>query len=787
MKQTLLLLFLFTTTIFYSQDNFTLSGTIKDATNGESIFGGSVFLKNTSIGTLTNEYGFFSLSAPEGKYTLVISFIGYKRYEQEVTLDESQKFDIELEVDTAELNEVVIVAEETEKASLKSPQMGVNKLKAETIKQIPVVLGEVDVVKSLQLLPGVTNNGEGSSGFNVRGGAADQNLILLDEAVIYNASHLFGFFSVFNADVVKDIKLYKGSIPPNFGGRVSSVLDIRQKDGNSKDYEFTGGIGAVSSRLAAEGPIFGEKGSFILAGRGSYAHLFLKITDNENSAYFYDANLKTNYQFNDNNRVYLSGYFGRDVFDLNGIVNTSYGNATGNLRWNHIFNDKLFSNLSLIYSKYDYQLNLDFIELDWKSDIENYHLKYDFSYFLNNKINLDFGLEAIRYDFNPGEVKPSTTTSPINYRQLQEKQALESAFYMNSEHKITSKFTAQYGFRLSRFDRFGEEKINIYTNDQPVVYNPTLGIYEEGTITGEEVYDNGESIADFTKFEPRLSLAYQYSEKASVKASYARTAQYIHLISNTITATPLDIWAPSGKYIKPQLAHQYAIGYFRELEEGKYSLETEAYYKTVDNRLDYVDGAELIANENIETEILSGEAKAYGLEVLFRKNKGKLTGWLAYTLSKSEQRAFGGNAGGLGINEGNWYLTPYDRTHDISLTTSYQLNEKWSFSANGIFQTGRPVTYPNSQYLYEGFSVANFASRNENRLPAYHRVDVSATLKPQKAKKWKGEWVFSIYNVYNRKNAASITFGQNRETGNNEATRTAIFGIVPSVTYNFKF
>ncbi|MCL6265501.1 TonB-dependent receptor [Flagellimonas myxillae] len=776
-------------TALQAQQNFTISGKVADKINGETLFGATIFLKGTTIGAVTNEYGFYSLSAPAGTYTIVFSYMGYKEVSREINLEQNQKLDMEIEEFSTLLDEVEVTAEEPERAILRKPEMSVSKLNIKTVKQMPVVLGEVDVIKSLQVLPGVTSNGEGSSGFHVRGGAVDQNLVLLDEAIIYNTSHMLGFFSVFNADAVKDLKLYKGGIPAKFGGRVSSVLDVRQKDGNSKNFALTGGIGVISSRLAAEGPMFNDRGSFLVAGRGSYAHLLMKLAGEKNSVSFYDLNLKTNYTIDKNNKLYLSGYFGRDVFDFDGSFSSSYGNASGNLRWNHIFNDRLFSNLSLIYSRYDYELGITDFEFDWISSINNYNAKYDLKYYFSDAFKLDFGVSTIKYEFDPGQIKPTGPTSAINELQLDQKRALESAAYINAEHKLTDRLTAQYGIRFSHFNRMGGQPLSIYANDQPLVYNPTLRFYERTDPVDEVTFSKSESIKKFSNFEPRLSLAYQLNDNSSLKAGYSRAAQYIHLLSNTSSVTPLDVWTPSGKYIKPQLSDQYALGYFRNFTDKMYSLEAELYYKTVDNRIDYIDGSDLIGNNTIETEILNGESRAYGLELLLRKNEGDFTGWIAYTLSKSEQRTTDSKAGGPGINNGNWYSTPYDRTHDISVTGAYQLNKKWSFGANAIYQTGRPVTYPNGQYQYEGVSVANFSERNADRLPNYYRLDVSATYKPNKKphKKWKGEWVLSVYNVFNRKNAASISFGQNFETGANEATRTAIFGIVPSLTYNFKF
>ncbi|NJB35594.1 TonB-dependent receptor [Croceivirga sp. JEA036] len=771
------------------QTHYTISGIIKDKSNGETLYGASVFLEGTTIGATTNAYGFYSISAPEGDYNLNASYIGFTDITVKLSLQTDIKKDIELDELSTELNEVIVTAEEPEKALLRKPEMSVLKMNINTVKKMPVVLGEVDILKSLQMLPGVTNNGEGTGGFHVRGGAQDQNLVLLDEAIIYNTSHMFGFFSVFNADAIKDLKLYKGGIPARFGGRVSSVLDIRQKDGNSKKFALTGGIGAISSRVTAEGPMFNNKGSFLVAGRRSYLDLFLKAAGEENSVMFYDLNLKTNYSINPNNRIYLSGYFGRDAFKIGQSFASSYGNASGNLRWNHIFNDKLFSNLSAIVSRYDYDLDLDFEEFEWMSSINNYHLKYDFKYYLKDSFTMGFGASSLLYMFDPGQINPTSNTSSINPFALDRKRALESAIYLNAEHKLSNRLTAEYGLRFSGFSRLGGQPISTYQNNQPVVYNPDLEIYERGEVIDETAYKKSDVITSFRNLEPRASLAYLINDNSSVKAGFSRTAQYIHLLSNTSSVTPLDVWTPSGPFIKPQMSNQYALGYFYDFEDKTYSLEVEGYFKTVANRIDYIDGSDLIGQNTIETEILNGEMRAYGLEFLLRKNTGNFTGWIAYTLSKSEQRTLGDTAGGPGIANGSWYPTFFDRTHDISISGAYRLNDSWSFGTNLVFQTGRPVTYPNGQYSYEGVSIASYSSRNSDRLPAYHRLDASITYTPKKSlnKRFRGEWVLSIYNLYHRKNAASISFGQNFETGANEATRTAIFGILPSITYNFKF
>jgi len=771
----------------FSQEKYTLSGTISDAKNNETLIGVNLSIKGLNYYITTNEYGFYSITLPKGTHTVEVSYMGYQTMEEQISLQQNTKKNFILTENGQQLDEVIIV--EKNKTNTRKAEMSVNKLAIATIKQMPVVLGEVDIIKSLLFLPGVTNAGEGQSGFNVRGGGADQNLILLDEATLFNSSHLFGFFSVFNPDAIKDLKLYKGGIPARFGGRASSVLDIYQKDGSNKGFHVNGGIGLISSRLLLEGPIVKEKGSFLIGGRGSYAHLFLKLANNDNSAYFYDLNTKMNYKINKNNTLYLSGYFGRDIFTINKSFSNTYGNSTLNLRWNHLFNDQLFSNASLIYSDYYYGLQLDFIGFNWDSGIKNYNFKYDFKYYLNDKIKLNFGTNAIYYDFNPGVIKPIDENSSINFKQLEKKYAFEPSLYIDAEQKISSKINVQYGLRYSMFYRLGSSNVNNYLNNQAVLFNQNLGIYEKATPINSTYYGSNKTIASYDNFEPRFAMSYEISDSKSVKLSYNKMAQYLQLVSNTASPTPLDIWTPSDQFIQPQIANQFALGYFSNLKEDAYSLEVEGYYKHIKNRMDYIDGADLIANEAIEQVILNGEMRSYGLEVLFRKNTGKFTGWIAYTLSKSQQRTPGRNALETGINNGEWYRSGYDKTHNIAITTAYKLNEKWSFSGNFTLQSGQPVTYPNGQYEYQGIVIPSYGLRNQNSLPTYHHLDIAATLTPRKndKRKWKGEWVFSIYNIYSRKNAASISFRQNAETGNNEAIRLSIFGMVPSVTYNFKF
>lgn len=772
----------------YAQENFTLSGSVLEESSNETLIGVNIIFPDQSAGTISNEYGFFSITMPKGEYKVVISYLGFKEKTEIINLNQNISKTFTLEESLESLDEIIIT-ENVEKLSLKSPQMSVNALSSSTIKQIPVVLGEADVIKAITLLPGVTNAGEGASGFNVRGGAADQNLILLDEATVFNSSHLFGFFSVFNPDAIKDLKLYKGGIPARYGGRVSSVLDIYQKEGNNKAFKVNGGIGLVSSRLLVEGPIKKEKGAFLLGGRSSYAHLFLPIFDIDNIAYFYDLNTKLSYKLNSKNNIYLSGYFGRDVFSISDSFENTYGNTVVNMRWNHLFSDKLFSNLSLIYSDYYYGLNLNFVEFDWQSGISNLNFKYDLKHYISNSLKLQYGLNSMYYSFNPGEIEPSTPTSGVNAQNLIKKYAFENAVYIDAEHKISEKLTASYGLRLSSFMRLGQDELNIYENDIPVVFNPDFQIYQQADAIGTKSYSRGRAIKSFTNLEPRMAIAYQLNATSSVKASYNKMSQYLHLLSNTSSPTPLDVWAPSGKYIKPQLLDQYAVGYFKSFNDDRYSLEIETYYKDIKNRIDYIDGTNLIANDAIERVILNGKSRAYGLELLIKKNEGRFKGWLSYTLSKSEQKTAGKIPIETGINNGNWYNTPYDKTHDISITTSYDLNKKWLLNANFLIQTGQPTTYPNGQYVYNGISIPNYSDRNSTRLPSYHRLDLSATYTPNPNKKvgWQSNWVFGIYNLYNRRNAASISFGENRITGTNEATRLAIFGIIPSVSYNFKF
>ena len=769
-----------------SQDLFTLSGTVFENQGNETLIGANIIIDELKTGTISNEYGFYSITLTKGVYEFTISNVGCLTIKETIILDKDIIRDFTL-LEATEALEEVLIETNIESLNIRTPQMSVNSLTASSIKQIPVVFGEADVIKAITLLPGVSSGGEGAAGFNVRGGAADQNLILLDEATIFNSSHLFGLFSVFNPDAIKSLKLYKGGVPAKYGGRVASVLDIYQKEGNKNEFKANGGVGLVASRLLLEGPLKKGVGSFLLGGRATYAHLFLPLFDVNNIAYFYDLNSKLSYKLNKKNSIYLSAYFGRDVFNVSNSFENTYGNTVVNFRLNHLFNDKLFSNLSLIYSDYYYGLNLNFVGFEWNSGIQNMNIKYDFNQYINNRYKLEYGLHSTYYRFNPGVIGPNRSDSGINTEALTNKFAFENAIYFDIKHQLSERLTVSYGSRLSSFLRLGQKELNLYENNQAVGYNTDLQLYEEINPIGSESSSTNKVIKSFLNLEPRLAISYKLDDNTSLKTSYNRMTQYLHLISNTSSPTPLDVWTPSGKYIQPQILDQIAIGYFKRY--NKYDLEIESFYKKTKNRIDYIDGANLIANKAIEQVLLNGQSRAYGFELLFRKNKGRFKGWFAYTLSKSEQQTKGINPSDPGINNGNWYNTPYDKTHDISITSSYDLSDKWKLNANFIYQTGQPTTYPNGQYEYNNLIVSTFESRNSSRLDAYHRFDISGTYNPKKNKdkQWKGEWVFSIYNLYNRKNTQSLNFRENQDTGQNEALKLSLFGAIGAVSYNFKF
>ena len=784
MKRLFLYIFFLVNLSLNAQKNYTLSGYVLDSQSNELIIGSTVIVEGLNIGTTTNSYGFFSITIEEGNYNIRIQNLGFKDNTQNINLNKNLSLNIYLTEEVESLNEVIVV-ENSEDIDIDLPVLSLNILSGKTIRQTPVVFGESDILKTIQLLPGVSSAGEGASGFNVRGGAADQNLILFDEAIIYNSSHLFGLFSVFNSDAIKEVKLFKGGIPSSYGGRLSSVLDVYQKDGNNQKTSINGGIGAISSRFLIEGPIQKNESSFLVASRGTYAHLFLKLTDIENIAYFYDINTKSNFVIDNRNKIFLSGYFGRDLFKLDGTFMNTYGNSTLNFRWNHLINDKTFSNTSLIFSDYYYGLELDFVGFDWKSGIKNLNLKFDLKNYYSNEFQFNYGLNFIYYDFNPGTIGPLTADSGFNFSKLNKKFAFENSTYFDVLHKISNRLSMRYGIRINQFLRLRQNGLQKYIDNNPLFYDIDLGIYDPAKPLANNFDNNSSVFKTYNNIEPRINISYSFNNQ-SIKASYNRLNQYLHLISNTSSPTPLDIWVPSGPYIKPQKLDQFAFGYFKRMKKLK--IETEIFYKKIKNRLDYIDGADLVANDNIETVILAGKSRAYGIEFLLKKSDGRHKFWLAYTLSKSEQKTAGRNSSENGINMSEWYNTPYDKPHDISINSEYRINKKLKIVGNFIFQTGQPTNYPNSQYTYMNLNVPNYGKRNSQRLPNYHRMDVNLTLNTEKKnKKVESSWVFGIYNLYNRDNASSIIFRRNNETLKNEAVQISIFGIVPSVTYNFKF
>lgn len=760
----------------------TVSGYVKDSKNGENLIGVNVYIKGTTIGTTTNEYGFFSLTMAKGKYELIASYIGYLPMTKEIDLNANVKVNFEIVEQDIQLQEVVVKAE-AEDQNVKAIEMSTNKLEIKTILKIPAFLGEVDIIRSIQLLPGVATVGEGATGFNVRGGAIDQNLVLLDEAPVYNSAHLFGFFSVFNPDAVKDVKLIKGGIPAQYGGRLSSLLDVRMKEGNNKRFAMQGGIGAIFSRFAIEAPIIKDKASFIIAARRSYidvlAKPFLSGDLSGSQFYFYDVTAKVNYIINPKNTVFVSGYFGRDVFGAGFKFN--WGNATSTVRWNHLFSDRLFMNLTAFYSNYDYLIGFkdeaNSSRFDWNSNIINYSVKPDFTYYLNTKNTIRFGAQSIYYDFRPGNavITNGNVRADIS---LEPKYSLESGVYIDNEQKIGEKLTLQYGFRYSMFQYMGKGEAYEFGQEKPNTRRP---------LTRTTTYDSWETIKNYGNFEPRLSANLEINSTTSLKASYNRTAQYIHLVSNTAASTPIDVWTPSTNNIKPQLADQVALGLFKNFKDNTFETSVEVYYKDMQNQLDFIDNSDLLLNKYLEGDLLQGIGRAYGAEFYIKKTKGKFTGWVSYTLSKTERKV-------EGINNDNWFANRYDRRHNLSVSVNYDFNEYWSASANFVFQSGTPVTFPTSRVQLQDYVIPYNveATRNNFRVPAYHRLDLAVTKVNKKKRpnqRWESNWVFSIYNAYNRRNPFTIYFRRNADTPiNTEAVRLAIIGsIVPAVSYNFKF
>lgn len=771
-KHLLLIIALMFISFSWSQDKATFSGTIKDAATGEELIGATVKLKDQAIGTATNEYGFFSITLPVGQYTFVITSIDFDKLELAVDLSSSVQQDIQLKPTqtTTKIEEVIVSAERPD-ANIKDPIMGVERLDPKDLAKIPVIFGEKDLIKTMQLLPGVKNAGEGGSGFYVRGGSADQNLILLDEAPVYNASHLLGFFSTFNSDAIKDATLYKGNQPSNYGGRLSSVLDIKMNEGNSKRFNVSGGLGLISSKLNVEGPIVKDKASFLVTGRRTYADVFLKATEDfkDNKLYFYDLNAKLNYRINQKNRLFLSGYFGRDKLGLGDIFGIDWGNTTGTLRWNHIVNDKLFSNTSFIYSKYDYKINISGGDVDFsiRSQIQDLNLKQEFQYFLNTRNKIKFGANVIRHSITPGQVD-ANSESGINAKRIKPTNTFETALFVSNDWTVNEKLIVNYGLRGSLLTVLG-------SGDEMYTYNP------DGSVATTEIYTKGKVLKNYFNLEPRASFSWEYLKGQSIKGAYSRNTQNIHQVSNATSGSPTDVWLSSSMNTKPGISDQVALGWFKNFLNNKLEFNTEVYYKIMQNQLDYRNGANEQANEKLEGEILAGDGRAYGIELMLRKKSGKFTGWIGYTLSKTERQIDG-------INDNNWYLAKQDRTHDISVVGIYDFNAKWSVSALFVFYTGNAVTFPSGKYQVDGESYFIYTERNGYRMPNYHRLDLAVTWNIKNTAKFESSLNLSIYNVYARENAYSITFRTNEDDPNKtEAVQTTLFKLVPAITYNFKF
>ena len=758
--------------LFGQNTKLYISGTVKDANNGETIIGATVRLKELpSAGNITNEYGFYSISAPKGNYTLVVSYLGYVSTETDIELNASLKKDIVLKPKNKELKEVK-VTEKKKNENITTAQMGVEKLDMKEISKISVLLGERDIIKTLQLMPGVKGAGEGNAGYYVRGGGADQNLILLDEAPVYNASHLLGFFSTFNSDAIKNATLYKGSQPANYGGRLASVLDIKMNEGNSKHFSTSGGIGLISSKLNFEGPIKKDKGSFLITGRRTYADLFLKLSNDksisENQLYFYDLNAKANYKIGEKDRIYLSGYFGKDKLGFGETFGISWGNSTGTLRWNHIINNKLFSNTSLIFSNFNYEIKISAGQNDFKikSHITDYNLKQEFQYFPNNKNKIKFGFNTIHHTITAGRIEAEEGSS-LSSQPENPKYSWENALYFTNDWQVNSRLNVEYGLRLTSFSLLGGSTYYDYD--------------DKGEVINSITYSSGEILKTYLNPEPRLSASYSYTSDASIKASISRNVQNVHQLSNATASNPTDIWIPTSFNVKSEIGDQLAIGWFKNFNNGNYEFSAEAYYKEMQNQVDYKNGANSQAGDKVEGELVYGKGRAYGLELLLKKKTGRLTGWVGYTLSRTERKFDG-------INNNEWYLAKQDRTHDISIVGIYELKPKWSLSAAWIFYTGNAVTFPSGKYNIDGTLQWAYTERNSYRMPNYHRLDLGLTYVRKKTEKMESSWNFSLYNAYGRENAYTISFREAKSDPNKtEVVQTTLFRWIPSVTYNFKF
>ena len=749
-----------------AENKLTISGHIRDARTGEELIGVSVYQPESRMGVSSNVYGFYSLTLPAGEHKLHYGIIGYKPIEIKIKLDRNLRRDIELEPEPLEMQQTIVTAESADE-DIKKPEMSSIKLNPARIKTVPILFGEQDLLKTIQLMPGVQAASEGNSGFYVRGGGADQNLILLDEAIVYNASHLAGFFSVFNSDAIKEASLLKGAGSAEYGGRLSSVMDLKMKEGNSRDFAATGGLGLIFSRFTVERPIKKDVSSFIISGRRSYWDLFLKLSDNDalrkSRLYFYDLNAKTNYRLGENDRLFLSGYFGKDVLGYHGEFGVDWGNSTATVRWNHIFNDKLFSNSTFVFSKYHYQVGLtngdELVQI--RSSIWDLGLKEDFQYFIDGRNLVKLGWQSIYHTFLPGEIHASNMSS-VNELKIKKKYAWENALYLNHEYQASSRLSLDYGLRYSAFEVLGPGVTYTFDSD--------------GVATDSVYYGRARPIKYYGGLEPRLTMNYLLDDQSSVKLSYARNRQYLHLLSTSTTTTPFDIWHPSTKYVKPGVADQIAAGYFRNCDGNKYETSLELYYKKLQNQIDYKNGADVFFNERVEADLVFGRARSYGLELFAEKKSGHLTGWLSYTLARTEKKF-------AAINSGSWFPARQDRTHDIAIVGMYKLGSKWTFSFDWIYSTGNAVTFPVGKYVIDGHIVNLYTDRNAGRMPDYHRLDISFTRQGKHS-----SWNFSLYNAYGRRNAYAINFRQSESDSlKTEAVRIALFTFVPSITYNFSF
>ncbi len=762
----------------------TINGYIKDAFSGETLIGATLSVKGVSKGVSSNGFGYYSLTLNEGNYEINCSFIGYQSEKINILLNSDTALNISLNPTTALSQEVVITASKKEN-NVKSAQMGKTTLPIDQIKSVPAFLGEVDLLKVVQLLPGVRNAGEGSSGIYVRGGGPDQNLILLDDAVVYNTGHLFGFFSVFNADAIKNVSLIKGGMPAQYGGRLSSVLDVSMKEGNNKKMQVDGGIGVIASRISIQGPLVKEKSSFIISARRTYIDALTKPFVSKSSQffgsgyYFYDLNAKANYKFSEKDRLYISGYFGRDVFDFkNGAqsldVKIPWGNSTGTIRWNHVFNKRLFANTTAVYNDYNFSFQAlqNNFNIKLASGIRDLSIKQDFDFYPFSKHRIKFGAAYTYHKFTPSVISGNQDSVVFNPQNAQIKYAREAAVYVQDDIEISQKLQLNVGLRYSFFQQVGLYKL----------YKTDL----DGNRLDSTVYKNGQPVKTYGGLEPRATLRYAINDGTSIKASVTKNFQYIHLVSNSGTTLPTDIWVSSTYKVKPQISWLYAAGFFKNFKNNMFETSVELYYKDMQNQIEYSEGYTPNSLDDTENSFVFGKGWSYGSEFLFNKVRGKLTGWVGYTLSWTWRKF-------ADLNFGEKYPAKYDRRHDLSVVGMYQLNKKWKLSATFVYGTGNAVTLPQRFYLIDGVLTQEFSRINQYRLPSYHRLDVAAILTPNKNqnRKWKSEWVFGAYNVYSRQNPYFIYYDQSGSAAEGslriQAKQVSIFPIIPSVTWNFKF